>query len=122
MIGNCVVNVGLMLAHTRTTCCVNGERQIVVRDSQVTIAVNGQYATNLAEYHFHFLAPLAVALLQTLHQLLVAANAHTLALRKRRREFGESARIDCPPILGSLVLHPYVTFVGHAVNCSNFTN
>lgn len=76
----------------------------------------------LCLYHFHFFAPLAVTFLQTLDHLLVAVDAHTVALGKRRREFGKRARIDGPTIVRTLVLHSDVAFVSHSMNRAHFAN
>lgn len=73
-------------------------------------------------YHFHFLTPLAMALLQTLDQLFVTTYSHTIALGKRRREFRQSARVNCPSVFGPFVLHPNVPFVGNAMNSAHFPN
>lgn len=49
MIGDCIVNISLMFAHTSTTGRVDSEAEVVVGYSQIAVAVDRQHSANLTQ-------------------------------------------------------------------------
>ena len=121
MIGNCIVNISLVFGHTQAAKWIKRIAGSVKADPEVSIGIDSGDPADFVQNRLHVVGPLAMSLLQILHRLLVAIDAHVVA-HGEAANFDERARADSPPVVGALVLHSDVAFVGDAVNAADLSD